>query len=226
MIETPLNLSLNQGQQFIKFQNKIKKSILEHKNIKEGFETQQQTIIKPTIVSNNFTNNTNNSNEEKKMIQKINKMEQKFNKLLIQYNQELQNIKNKIYLNNDITDISSNNQIISKDDQLILNNITTQLTILGNDIATTMETLYNNNNEIYKQMNLNSEQFKKNIQMYKDINIRLENINKEDMQNMTPRDLNSLVNDSNIYVLYENYNYVLWGILAITTLTVTMKLLK
>jgi hypothetical protein len=226
MMETPLNLSLNQGQQFIKFQNKIKKSILKHQNIKEGFETQHQNIINSTIVSNNFTNNiNNNSNEEKKIIQKINKMEQKYNHLLKQYNQELQNIKNKIYLNNE-TDISSNIQIVAKDDQLILNNITTQLTILGNDIATTMETLYNNNNEIYKQMNLNSEQFKKNIQMYKDINIRLENINKEGMQTMSPRDLNGLVNDSNIYVVYENYNYVLWGILAITTLTVTMKLLK
>jgi hypothetical protein len=216
MIEKPLNLSLIQGKKFMQFQNNIKKTVFEHKNIKEGFETQQQNIIQPATSENQVNNN---SNEDKKIILKINKMEKKYDHLMKQYKQELQNIKNKI-------DMSSNMQIVGKDDQIILENLRTQLSILGNDIATTMETLYTNNNEIYKQMNMNSEQFKKNIQMYKDVNARIQDINKEGMQNMSPRDLNSLVSDTDIYVLYENYNYVLWSILAITSLAVTIKLLK
>jgi hypothetical protein len=223
MMESPLNISLTQGQTFMKFQNKIKKATLQHKRVKEGFETQQQNVISP-VTNTNITVNSNNevTKEDKQMIIKINKMEKKFNHLVTIYKQELQNIQNKVTKNS----IDTSSSIVSNDDQLILDNIKNQLTILGNDISTTMEALYNKNNEIYKEMNMNSEQFKKNIQMYKDVNNRIENINKEGMSNMSPRDLNSLVSDSSIYVLYENYNYVLWSILAITTLSVTMKLLK
>lgn len=213
------NTFLKQGQQFINFQNKIKKATLERKKVKEGFETQQQNVILPTNTDTTNTN-TNISNSSKQII-KINKMEQKFNHLVTLYKQELQNIQNKLTTNTNVD--ASSSPLISTDDQLILDNIKTQLAILGNDIATTMESLYTKNNEIYKEMNMNSEQFKKNIEMYKDVNKRLQT---EGMTNMTQRDLNSLVSDSDIYVLYENYNYVLWSILAITTITLTMKLLK
>lgn len=218
-----MDISLTQGQRFMKFQNKIKQATLEHRKVKEGFETQQQNVISPTTNTNANSNYNNElSKADTQMIIKINKMETKFNHLVTLYKQELQNIQNKINANVD----ASSSPIISNDDQLILDNIKNQLAILGNDIAISMESLYTKNNEIYKEMNLNSEQFKKNIQMYKDVNNRIQKIDSEGMTNMTQRDLNSLVSDSSIYVLYENYNYVLWSILAITTITVTMKLLK
>jgi len=219
MMENPLNLSLNQGQKFNKFQNKIKKTVLEHKNIKEGFNIQQQNIIEPTTdISYPFTDEYNNiKNEDKQIVVKINNMKKRYNNLVNQYNKEIQNIENILSINNN-ANINSNINIID--------NLNKQLIILGNNITSEIKTLYINNYKIYQLINNDSEKFNNDVKMYNNINIRIQKLNKEGMQNMSAQDINSLVNDSNIYILYENYNYVLWGILAITTLTITMKLLK
>ena len=218
MMENPLNLSLNQGQKFNKFQNKIKKTVLEHKNIKEGFNIQQQNIIEPTNISYPFTDEYNNiKNEDKQIILKINSMKEMYNNLVNQYNQEMQNIENMLSINNN-ANIKSNINIID--------NLNKQLIILGNNITSEINILYKNNYKIYQLINNDSEKFNNDVKMYNNINIRIQKLNREGMQNMTARDINSLVNDTNVYLLYENYNYVLWGILAITTLTITMKLLK
>ena len=148
-MENPLNLSLTQGKKFMYFQNKTKEATLYRKNIKEGFETQQNNIILPILNNENQVNSINNY-DEKKMILKINKMEEKYKYLMTQYKQELQNIQNKINIDN------SNIPIIAQDDKIILDNIKNQLNIIGNDIATNMEALYTKNKQIYKQMNMNS----------------------------------------------------------------------
>jgi hypothetical protein len=215
MMENPLNLSLTQGQKFIQFQNKTKKTILEHKNVKEGFIIQEQNIINPDTISNSYINSI--KNEDKKTVIKINSMKERYNILVNQYKEELKNIENKLSMNNTV-DINSNIQM--------LNSINGELINLGNEISNEMEILYKNNYELYKKVNLNSDEFNKSIKIYEDISMRIKNLNREGLQNMSSRDLNSLVNDTDVYILYENYNYVLWGILAITTLTITMKLLK
>lgn len=215
MIENPLNLSLTQGQKFIQFQNKTKKTILEHKNVKEGFIIQEQNIIDPDTISNSYINSI--KNEDKKTVIKINSMKERYNILVNQYKEELKNIENKLSMNNTV-DINSNIQM--------LNSINGELINLGNEISNEMEILYKNNYELYKKVNLNSDEFNKSIKIYEDISMRIKNLNREGLQNMSTRELNSLVNDTDVYILYENYNYVLWGILAITTLTITMKLLK
>jgi hypothetical protein len=214
-MENPLNLSLSQGQKFIQFQNKTKKTILEHKNVKEGFIIQEQNIIDPDTISNSYINSI--KNEDKKTVIKINSMKERYNILVNQYKEELKNIENKLSMNNTV-DINSNTQM--------LNSINEELINLGNEISNEMEILYKNNYELYKKVNLNSDEFNKSIKIYEDISMRIKNLNREGLQNMSTRELNSLVNDTDVYILYENYNYVLWGILAISTLTITMKLLK
>jgi hypothetical protein len=188
-METKELLGLAQGQQFLHYQSKIKKTIEKKQDFKENYQN---------FIDGSFNNI--NINEQNKMIEKLKNLEKQYKELLNVYKQ---------------TDASSS--ILP---QLVI--IRDKLTILGNDIATQMETLYNYNNKIYNKLSMNKEEFIEKIKQYRDVSLSL----IEGFSNLDARDINSLLSDSDTYIMYENYNYVLWSILAITTLTLTYKLLK
>ena len=95
---------------------------------------------------------------------------------------------------------------------------------------TKAEDLYSQDNKIFEKLNINEEQFKKNIENYKLTNIKikkefnLQDNNIEGMQNIN--DINGMLNDSDLRVLQENYSYIMWSIFAIGILTITINTLK
>jgi hypothetical protein len=111
-------------------------------------------------------------------------------------------------------------------------NIKSQLVILGQDIASKMENLYNQDKNIYKKLNMNEIQFKKDIVNYKTVNMKIRKEleldsntnNMEGMMNMN--DVNGMLSNTDIVVLQENYKYIFWSVLAIGIVTVTINLMK
>ena len=138
------------------------------------------------------------------------------------------------------SDTQCRNSIISQEEQKKYGDIISQLNILGNDIVLKMEKLYNQNNNNFKELNINSEQFKKDLEKYKLTNLRIQkNINGlqnfqsnniEGMQNLSNsldfNDLNGMLSDSDLRVLQENYTYIMWSILAVGILTITINTMK
>jgi hypothetical protein len=129
------------------------------------------------------------------------------------------------------SDTQCNASIVSQEDRIKMDNISSQLFILGQDIASKMETLYDKDNNIYKKLNTNAQQFKKDIEKYKQINMEIQsNNNIEGMQNMNSskniNDINGMLSDTDLIVLQENYSYILWSILAVGILTITLSTIK
>ena len=124
-----------------------------------------------------------------------------------------------------------NASIVGEEDQIAFNNIKSQLIQLGNEIISKTENLYKQDNKIFKKLNMNEEQFKKNLENYKLTNIKIKeelklnnNINIEGMRNIS--DINGMLSDTDLRVLQENYNYIMWSILAIGILTITINTVK
>jgi hypothetical protein len=129
-------------------------------------------------------------------------------------------------------DTQCNTSVVSQADQIQFDNIKSQLITLGNDIASKMENLYNQDNRIFEKLNTNAEQFKKDLANYKLTNLKikkelnLQTNNIEGMQNFNMNDLNGMLSDSDLRVLQENYGYIMWSILAVGILTVTINTMR
>jgi hypothetical protein len=123
-----------------------------------------------------------------------------------------------------------NSSVVSKEDNKKLENILSQLTILGKDIASKMEKLYNEDNRIYEKLNTNHDQFKSDLEKYKNIQykidteLKIQSNNIEGMRNIN--DINGMLTDSDLIVLQENYKYIFWSILAVGTLTIAINTMK
>jgi len=158
-------------------------------------------------------------------------------------------LKNPPTCNNEITDVDTiryadyiqsdtmtpetqcNASLVSQSDQANFDNIKNQLAILGQDIASKMTNLYNQDSQIYKKLNTNEVQFKKDVEKYNNINIQIRqelelqsNNNIEGMLNMN--DINGMLSNTDIVVLEENYKYIFWGVLAIGIVTITVNLMN
>jgi hypothetical protein len=129
-------------------------------------------------------------------------------------------------------DTKCSTPLVSQKDQLSYDNIQSQLIILGNDIASKMENLYNQDKNIYNRLNMNESQFKKYIEKYKNVNMEIKkeleldstNNNMEGMLNMN--DVNGMLSNTDLVVLQENYNYIFWSVLAIGIVTITINIMK
>ena len=120
------------------------------------------------------------------------------------------------------------------------NKIKTQLSKLGQEIVSKMENLYATDSKIYEKMDMNAEQFKENLKMYKNTNLKIKNeleiqsnnSNMEGMRNygnsknLNMDDINGMLSDTDLIVLQENYGYILWSILAVGVLTITINTMK
>ena len=114
--------------------------------------------------------------------------------------------------------------------------IQNQLTNIGGQIADKMEELYRHDKDIVKKMNMNDEEFKKQILMYKSTDMKSRNLvgatlnsnskKVEGMQNLGISDINGMLMDSDLHILQENYGYIFWSILAVGLLSVTVNVMK
>ena len=128
-------------------------------------------------------------------------------------------------------DVQCNPQVVSDEDRVKFDEIKNNLANLGGEIASKMESLYAQDNKIYEKMNMNFDQFKKNLAMYININKKIRQEleisypnNIEGMLNMN--DVNGMVSDTDLKVLQENYRYIFWSILAVGILTITINVMK
>lgn len=142
-------------------------------------------------------------------------------------------IKYSNYLKGEVMtpETQCNVPIVTQEQRTKMDNILSELSTLGQDIASKMENLYSRDNKIYEQLNTDYDQFKKKIDEYKNITYKLNkstekqsNNNIEEMTNMN--DINGMLTDSDLIVLQENYKYILWSILAVGTLTIAMNSMK
>jgi hypothetical protein len=130
------------------------------------------------------------------------------------------------------TDTQCNQTLVSSEDLAKLTNIESQLYELGQNIASKMENLYNQDNNIYEKMNMNSQQFKKNIDMYKNTKTKINQLLQEKQSNNrvegmnTMNDINGMISDTDLRVLQENYKYIFWSILAVSAITITLNIMK
>lgn len=146
--------------------------------------------------------------------------------------------------------------IVLGEDKNTLTSLQNSMLSVGQQIVDQTDNLYTKNNNIYNTMQENSVQFNKNVDMYKanDNKIKSElnlpgkfqtetesksnvNVNKregmrtidsssESDKFLTMNDINSMLSDTDIRVLQENYSYIFWSILAVGLLTITVNQIK
>ena len=152
------------------------------------------------------------------------------------------------------SDTTCGSSIVLDEDKANLTNLQNNMLSVGDQMASQTNDLNTKNNNIYNTMSKNSVQFNKNVDQYKqnDNKIKSElnlpgkfqtnnntNVNKrEGMSNLvrtvdpapekmlTMNDLNSMLSDTDLRVLQENYSYIFWSILAVGLLTVTINQIK
>ena len=146
------------------------------------------------------------------------------------------------------SDTICGSSIVLDEDKTNLTNLQNSMLSVGEQISTQTNNLYTTNNDIYNTMSKNAGQFNKNVDMYKQNDNKIKdelnlpgkfqtnnntNVNKrEGMQSrtteykLTMNDVNSMLSDTDIRVLQENYSYIFWSILAVGLLTVTINQIK
>ena len=136
-------------------------------------------------------------------------------------------------------------QIVLNEDKNTLTDLQNQMLSVGQQISGYSSDLYNSNTDLNNTMTKNSETFNKNVNLYKQNDNKIKdelnlpgkfqsNVNiKEGMENidvkkygLTMNDVNSMLSDTDIRVLQENYSYIFWSILAVGLITVTITQIK
>jgi hypothetical protein len=153
-------------------------------------------------------------------------------------------------------DTICNAAIVSPENQAAFFNIQNQMAAVAQEIASKMDSLYSQDNNVYEKLNMNSSQFNQKLASYKatiqKIKRELEleknpnqnptkkqinGINKEGMKNrnknrnykeglLTMNDASGMLTDSDLSVLSGNYSYILWSILAVAIVTISINLMK
>ena len=151
----------------------------------------------------------------------------------IQYN-------NYIKGNQMTSDTQCQSNIVSQQDKTSLTDIQNQMYTVGEDMATQSNDLYTTDKDIGNTLSTNSSQFKKNVDMYKkndrmiknELNLPVTLQSQSNVEGMTSmntsnkylnmNDVNSMLSDTDIRVLHENYSYIFWSILAVGLLSITV----
>lgn len=100
--------------------------------------------------------------------------------------------------------------IINSQTQEKLEGLNKEMEKIGSQIANELTNSKNNYQDVKNQIHVNSQNFTNNLLEYN----KIQNI-KEGMKNYNHQDMEGLIEDSNIRVLQENYNFIFWSILAI-----------
>jgi len=128
------------------------------------------------------------------------------------------------------TTCNTKTQVVSDENMKQFDKIKQSLYSLGQQIASEMENLYNQDNKIYEKLNMNEQEFNKSIAMYKNINNKIQTNNIEGMTTMNKKlslnDINGMLTNTDLIVLQENYSYMFWSILAVGILIVTINTMK
>jgi hypothetical protein len=102
------------------------------------------------------------------------------------------------------------------------NQLTAQLTDLASKIMTVVNKMKNMNVDMNKKMNVNNKSLEDYIQKYNSVKTQISSEIKID--EVTKRSV--ILEDKNIYLLEENYKYMMWSTLAIVGVILTIKFVK
>ena len=104
-----------------------------------------------------------------------------------------------------------------------LEQISSRLNLLSKNISELTSVDQEQINKINSEIEKNSKLLAKQIQEHNNLD-ELKNIDKTyTLWKTEDRNLDNMLNDSNLNVLHENYNYILWTSLALGTLIITLK---
>jgi hypothetical protein len=94
-----------------------------------------------------------------------------------------------------------------------------KITQVGGEIIIILNNLKKETADVKSKIGINSDKIDSDLVMYnKTINDIQNYKNGED-------NMNNIVKDTNLLVLYQNYNYMFWSILAISTIIISMKVM-
>jgi PAN domain len=155
---------------------------------------------------------------------------------------DIDSIQYDNYIKGDLmtTDTQCQTNIVPQTDKTKMTDIQNQMLSVGEQITNNSNNLYTENKDIYSDISANSKQFKKNVSMYRKNDTKIKNelnlpvtLKAEGMRSMkttetgiTMNDVNSMLSDTDIRVLQENYSYIFWSILAVGLLTITVSKIK
>ena len=108
-----------------------------------------------------------------------------------------------------------------------LTNVNNNMSQLASQIGNNLNSLYSDNATLNSNMASGEKQLSKNIKMYSRIKNKISSelgSQKEPMLNM--QDLNAMISDTDLIVLQNNYQYMLWSIIALGTVIITVNALK
>ena len=137
-------------------------------------------------------------------------------------------------------------KIIKTEDIQKLNNISNKLLKLAEQIDGKINNLYEINKNINNEINTGSTNIKKQFKEYYNVKGKINNLleiitSEKDKQNiqklnnnnnntietmMNMNDLNSMISDTDLIVLQNNYQYVLWSMIAVGVVIITMNTIK
>ncbi len=90
---------------------------------------------------------------------------------------------------------------------------------IGNKIVIMLNNLQKQNNDVKSKIGTNSEKIDADLKNYNKVMVDIQKYKKGETN------MDNIVKDTNLLVLYQNYNYMFWSILAISTMIVSMKMM-
>jgi hypothetical protein len=94
-----------------------------------------------------------------------------------------------------------------------------EITKVGNQIISILKKLQKQSDVVKSNIGINSEKIDADLKMYDNTILEFKNYNNSE------NSMNNIVKDTDLLVLYQNYNYMFWTILAITTIIISMKVM-
>lgn len=96
------------------------------------------------------------------------------------------------------------------------NRVKGQLAVLADRMILLINQLKNQNQRIDTQINTNEKKMEKNVELYTTISTQF-----GEYKNLVNNNADSMISDSNNLVTHDNFQYIFWGILAVTIIIIT-----
>lgn len=98
-------------------------------------------------------------------------------------------------------------------------NLQNQIGKVGGEIISILNNLKSQTDSVKSKIGINSSKIDSDLVMYNKTINDIINYKKNE------QNLDNIVKDTNVLVLYQNYNYMFWSILAISTMIISMKMM-
>jgi hypothetical protein len=115
-----------------------------------------------------------------------------------------------------ITTCSLTQQLVTPNSKIA--DLQNQIVQVASQITIILSNLQKQNDDIKNNIGTSSDQINADLKSYNKVVTNIQNYKKGETN------MNNIVKDTNLLVLYQNYNYIFWSILAISTVIISMKM--